>query len=62
MEPENDALNGLHQTWGAVYEMEGKVDQAAREYHREYEVSGDQRSQHRAVELERMSPALKKSP
>jgi Tfp pilus assembly protein PilF len=62
LEPENDSLNGLHETWGAVYEMEGRTDEAAREYHRAYEVSGDQKSQRRALDLERATAAMKKSP
>ena len=28
MEPENDTLKGLHQTWGAVHETEGNLAEA----------------------------------
>lgn len=62
MAPENDTLNGLHQTWGAVFEAEGKLAEAAHQYQRAFELTGDQRLQRRALELESITSRLKKSP
>jgi predicted negative regulator of RcsB-dependent stress response len=49
----NDSLRGVHQSLGALYEIQGKLPEAQREYEREFQVSGDIRSRRRALVLER---------
>lgn len=54
----NDGLRGVHQALGALYEMQGRYSEAQREYEREFQVSGDLKSQRRALVLQRIaSPA-----
>jgi Tfp pilus assembly protein PilF len=47
----NENLQGVHQTLGALYEMQGRLSDAKREYERELQVLGDPELERRALEL-----------
>jgi Tfp pilus assembly protein PilF len=53
LEVRNDTLRGVHQSLGALYELEGKLFDASREYEREFQISGDLKAHRRAIELNR---------
>lgn len=47
----DENLRGVHQTLGALYEMQGKVSDAKHEYYRELQILGDPELERRALEL-----------
>lgn len=47
----NDTFRGVHQTLGALYEMQGRLSDAKREYQREFQVLGDPELERRALQL-----------
>src|SRR2546429_4662422 len=42
---------GLHDTFGALYQIEGRFPEALREYEREFEVTGNRDSRRKALHL-----------
>lgn len=58
LENENESYGGLHDTLGALYQIEGKIPEAQREYVREFQVSGDPSSGQKAIQLARLMQSV----